>query len=150
MFKNTIAILLIIAGLFSEPIVKYSGEMNFSSKQSKILEFKKPDAVDIASSKTINDIVTEENDRIKLAIFNYYFATNIISYDTTVQKANDVYTLAAKNFFGTDLAGKYEGLSEMIISLIREITTDDDHMLTQQEKQDLHDKFSAVAWNLLN
>tara|TARA_R110002012_G_C11544554_1_gene601778 strand:+ start:607 stop:1059 length:453 start_codon:yes stop_codon:yes gene_type:complete len=150
MLKNTIAIVLISLGLFSESLLGYTTTIKFGETTPEVLRIKKPSAKAISSSSNINDIVTDKNDRIKLAIFNYQFANNVISYETTVQKANDVYTLAAKNFFGTELAGKYEGLSEMIISLIEGTTTNDDHVLTRDEKQELHDKFSAVAWNLLN
>ena len=84
MFKNIVAILLISVGLFSEPLVEYATDPGY---KADVLQIKRPTSKAISASSKINNIVTEESDRVKLAIFNYHFATNIISYDTTVQKA---------------------------------------------------------------
>ena len=97
--------------------------------------------------KSISNIVSERQDRVKLAIFNLEFSQRISSYKTTVQKTNDVYTLAAKIFFKDSLVGKYDGLSEGIISLISDTTTNDDHALSQEEKTELSKKFSGLAWS---
>jgi len=52
-------------------------------------------------------------------------------------------------FFNNTLVDKYEGLSEEIVLLLKECMTDENHVLTQDEKQKLNEYFTGVAWILI-
>ncbi len=96
-----------------------------------------------------SELVTDPSDRAKLAIFNYEFSQRITEYKANAQNVNDVYTIAGKTFFQQSLVNKYEGLNEEIVSLLTECMTDENHVLTQDEKNNLHEYFMGVAWVLI-
>lgn len=145
LFKNLVAITLIITGgsllAFKNIEIDISGIVD--------LKIEKPSEKVIVETKPIVDIVTDKNDRIKMAIFNQEFAKRLLKYDTDIQKANDVYVLAGEFYFKNDLKGKYPQLADNIVSMIKGITGDDNHILSQEEKQIISDKFMGLAWSLL-
>lgn len=94
-------------------------------------------------------LVTETEDRAKLALFNYEFANRIVSYNTDAQQVNDIYSKAGEFFFDTTMKGKYEGYATGLKSLIQSVTTDDNHTLSMDEKQRLKDLFNGLAWALV-
>ena len=96
-----------------------------------------------------SEIITDPNDRAKLAIFNYEFAKRVLEYKATAQDVNDVYTIAGSSFFGKELVDKYNGLAEEIIALLSDCITDENHVITEEEKQKLHEYFMGVAWVLI-
>lgn len=176
MLKNTIAIILILTGIFGNRAIDYISNLRVPpppvpppiptpyipddptptpdptpspTPPDIVIDIgvEMPSEEILIKVKSISNIVSERQDRVKLAIFNLEFSQRISSYKTTVQKTNDVYTLAAKIFFKDSLVGKYDGLSEGIISLISDTTTNDDHALSQEEKTELSKKFSGLAWS---
>ena len=118
------------------------------------------DSVDIGLTKPsdelidkfegISSIVTDSQDRVKLAIFNKVFADRLSSYDTNQQQLNDVYVLAAKNYFKDSMKDKYQDLDNFLIKTIRDITGDQVHILSDDEKSDLNSAFTSIAWCLIN
>ena len=98
----------------------------------------------------ISSIVTDSQDRVKLAIFNKVFADRLSSYDTNQQQLNDVYVLAAKNYFKDSMKDKYQDLDNFLIKTIRDITGDQVHILSDDEKSDLNSAFTSIAWCLIN
>ena len=116
---------------------------------AKILNIEKPSEDVLNRVSLFSDLVTDPSDKAKLAIFNYEFAERVRSYETTSQQINDVYTLAGKTFFKKTLVDKYDGLAEEIVKLMEEIIQDDNHTLSQSEKEELHEYFLGVAWVLI-
>ena len=118
--------------------------------EAKILNIDKPNQDVIDRVELFSDLVTDPSDRAKLAIFNYQFSTRILAYeDSTSQQTNDIYTLAGKTFFKKTLVDKYDGLAENIVKLMEECIGEENHTLTQKEKELLHEYFLAVAWVLI-
>ena len=99
--------------------------------------------------KVFSDLVTDPSDRAKLAIFNYEFASRVLDYTASVQQVNDIYSLAGKTFFKGDLVDKYDNLAEEIVKLMERSLGKENHNLTQEEKQSVHDDFMGVAWSLI-
>lgn len=99
--------------------------------------------------KPISSEITDPTDRAKLAIFNQEFANRIKSYDTDVQKLNDVYVLSASKFFKDSLVNKYENLDKNLVALIEKVTTAENHALTQNEKNQISEYFMGLAWSLI-
>ena len=97
---------------------------------------------------SIADLVTDEKDRLNLCIFNKVFAERVKGYNTDAQQINDVYTEAAKIFFGETLRGKYEGYSSGVIKLMSDVVGNENHTLTQEEKDKLSNIFNGLAWCL--
>lgn len=114
-----------------------------------ILNIDKPSEEIIDRVQIFADLIKDPTDRAKIAIFNYEFSNRLISYETNLQQLNDVYVLAAKTFFGSSLVGKYKDLPKMIIGLINDVTGEENHILSEQEKIDLNQRFMGLAWVLI-
>ena len=150
MFKNIIALLLITFGVFGTSFLDLLDKpLPKPEPQVSILEIDKPSEDTLALVKKYGDLIKDPNDRARIAIYNYEFATRVRAYDTSLQQLNDVYVLAGKTFFKDSLVGKYEGLADMLIQQIQNITTDEDHKLTQGEKDEISKQFMAIAWVLI-
>lgn len=152
MAKNAIAVLLIMYGIFgnslftpNKPVVPTPP----SPPPISILNIDKPTDAVLSKVQKFSDVVTDPTDRAKLAIFNHQFAKNVLGYEAHLQQVNDVYTLAGKNFFKDSMRGKYKELPDMIIGLIQDTTTDENHVLTSSEKNQISENFMGVAWVLI-
>ena len=113
--------------------------VNIAKPTTSILELVNP----------ISNTVTDDTDRVKLAIFNQEFATRVKTYEVDAQQVNDVYVLAGSLFFENSLRGKYKNLDTMMIELIQKSTSDDNHKLTTAEKEELSSSFMGLSWSLL-
>ena len=96
----------------------------------------------------VSEKVTDTKDRLELCVFNKVFSERILGYDADVQQVNDIYTESGKILFKDSLKGKYDGYGSGVVSLISEITGNENHQLTQEEKQQISEVFSGLAWNL--
>lgn len=96
----------------------------------------------------VSSIVTEDEDRIRLAIFNKVFADRLMAYETTQQQLNDVYVLAAKGYFKDSMKDKYKNLDTFLKNAIRDVSGDQVHVLSDVEKADLKLYFTSIAWCL--
>lgn len=114
-----------------------------------IINVDKPSEGILTLVSPVAKLVTEIEDRAKLALFNYEFANRIVSYNTDVQQVNDLYSKAGEFFFDKAMKGKYEGYATGLKSLIQSVTTDDNHILSMDEKQRLKDLFNGLAWALV-
>ncbi len=139
--RSLIGIILIVVALLP-PLGKPQND-------TILLDINKPSDQVIEIVKPISDLITDPTDRAKLAIFNQEFANRVISYDTDIQKLNDVYALAGSNFFKDTLVNKYEKLDSSLVDLVKKICTDDNHILTQEEKNQLSSHFMGLAWSLI-
>lgn len=149
---STVALLLIAYGAFGGGLLDWldNPSPNPSPEpQVSILNIEKPTDDIINRVKIFSDIITDPTDRAKIAIFNYEFSGRLISYETDLQQLNDVYVLAGKKFFQNAMVGKYKALPGMITSLIQEVTGDENHVLSEQEKQKLNQYFLGIAWVLI-
>lgn len=97
----------------------------------------------------ISVTIDNKEDRLKLAVFNYTFASRVSKYDTDTQKLNDIYVTAATEFFGDSLVDKYDDLDGMIILLFEKTTGSENHTLTQNEKENLASHFNGLTWALI-
>lgn len=151
MYKNVLAAVLLIYSAFG------TGWLDLLDKPSpsptpppaKILNVDTPSQKVQDRVAVFSEIITDPNDRAKLAIFNYEFAKRVLEYKATAQDVNDVYTIAGSAFFGKDLVDKYNSLAEEIIALLSDCITDENHVITEEEKQKLHEYFMGVAWVLI-
>ena len=153
MYKNILAAVLLIYSAFG------TGWLDFLDRPTpnpdpapppaKILDIETPNQNVKDRVAIFSELVNDTNDRAKLAIFNYEFAKRVLEYKATSQDVNDVYTIAGKAFFGTDLVDRYNGLAEEIIDLLSDCITDENHVITEEEKQKLNLYFMGVAWTLI-
>jgi hypothetical protein len=141
---------LLIAGLALVVFVFLSKISGVEKDVTPSLDIQKPtDAIAQQVSK-ITNIVTNDTDRLNLAVFNKVFADRIISYDIDTQKLNHLYTLAGKYFFGDSLKDKYADLDIFLINSIIDTVGDKNHILSDNEKLLLQEKFYGIAWYLNN
>ena len=108
--KNILAICLILFGLGLGIYKKFDTDTIIDVDDVAILNIDKPDDAILSLVSPISNIISDPNDRAKLAIFNQEFSQRILKYDTDNQHVNDVYVLAGKNFFKGSLANKYDKL----------------------------------------
>jgi hypothetical protein len=97
----------------------------------------------------ISRLVTNKDDRIKLAVFNYSFSKRINKYNTDTQKINDIYVLAARYFFEDSMKDKYDTLPEELKTLFKTVVGEDNHTITAEEKVALQNVFGGLAWRLI-
>lgn len=142
--RSIVGLLCIIGAL----VLKYSNA-TVEDKQI-VLDIPKPSQQIIEIVKPINEVILNSEDKAKLAVFNKEFASRIISYDTDVQQLNDVYVLSASYTFEETLKDKYNNLDSLLIDLIKKVTTDQNHKLTDQEKQLISEYFLGLSWVLIN
>ena len=128
MNKKIAAILLLIYSVFGSGIFDYVNIIK-PDPVAEILSIETPSQETLDIVTPISDLVTDPDDKSKIAIFNYEFAERVIGYETSSQQINDVYSLAGKTFFKNELVNKYEGLSESIVSLLEKTLTDENYKI---------------------
>ena len=148
--KTILALMLIIFAVFGGDITDFIPNFKPEPPAAKILNIEEPSQEVLESVSIFSGLITDPNDRAKIAIFNYEFAERVKSYNTTSQQVNDVYALAGKIFFENKLVDKYDGLAENIVKLMQKCVGKDNHTLTQQEKNDLNKNFLGLAWVLIH
>lgn len=141
---------LILVGLFynkiSEIIVLPEPEPN-----TPVIEIDKPTEEVISVTKPVANLITDEDDRLNLCIFNKIFAERVVGYfDIKAQQVNDLYVQAARNHFGTTLQAKYDGFSIGLTNLLKRGVGSQQHVLSPEEQNELHETFLGLAWSLNN
>ena len=150
--KSLIALFLLVFGVFGGElnVLEYIPFPKPEPPAAKILNIEEPSQEVIDRVSKFSDVITDPDDRAKIAIFNYEFAERCVDYKATSQNVNDIYSLAGKTFFSDSLVDKYDNLAEEIVSLLELCVGDDDHILTQEEKNNLNKYFMGVAWVLIH
>lgn len=145
---NVVGLLILLFALFPTSIT--IPNINPIIPQPNInLDIEKPSDDILNRVKQITNYITNKEDKINLAVFNYVFSKRLMTYKTDSQKINDLYVLAGEDFFKGSLKGKYEKLSSDIKSIFMDILGDKNHMLSEEEKLSLKNNFSGLAWSLI-
>lgn len=138
---------LVIIGFFWNDIQERIPD--FSPDVPLAIEIVEP-TDDIKKATEFASVVTDPTDKLNLTVFNKIFADRCVKYKATNQNINDVYTLAAKNFFGNSLNGKYDGYGENLVDTMKSVIGDEVHELSNEEKQKLSQTFMGLAWQTNN
>lgn len=144
---SIIGVILIVIALFPANIPNIIPTPN--PKPTINLDVEKPtqDIIDLVTP--LNDLITDPEDRVNLAVFNYVFSKRIGSYDIDVQKLNDLYVLAGENFFGDSINGKYKDLYLKIQELFEHSLGSENHVLSADEKVSLKNTFGGLSWRMI-
>ena len=148
--KGIIALLLLIFSVFGGGLDLSNILPKPEPPNAAILVIETPSKEVLDRVEIFSTIVTNPDDRAKLAIFNYEFAKRVTEYNTNAQQVNDVYSLAGKSFFNTTMIDKYDNLAEQIVELMSECIGKQNKSVTQIEKEKLHDHFMGIAWVLIH
>lgn len=135
----------VFLGVFWEDIKERIPD--FSPEEKTKIEISEP-LERIKNRTQFADVVTDPEDKLKLTIFNKVFSDRSVDYDATNQDINDIYVLAASKYFKGSLRGKYSNYGESLTEMMRDILGDDIHKLTKEEKEELSQYFSGLAWQL--
>lgn len=127
-----------------------AGDTNVGIDALVNIDIPKPSETMESKFSNIKNIVREQEDKINLCIFNKIFADRIKNYSIDQQQLNDLYVMAAKDFFGESLKNKYDGLDNFLVSAINEVVGEEVHQLNEDEKSQLQNRFYAIAWILNN
>lgn len=147
-FKNLIALVLIGIALSGSiknilPVVKPKPDV-------AILNIDKPTDRIIELVSKVSSLITDPTDRAKVAIYSQEFSNRIKNYDVQLQQVNDILSISATEFFQGSIKDKYEGLDDGIINLISSACGgDENHKLTQEEKNEVSERFLGLAWSLI-
>lgn len=146
--KNLVALSLIVIGLGMQlgpfiPTITPKPDV-------AILNIDKPTERVLALVQPVSNLVTDPTDRAKLAIYSQEFAGRVKKYNTTLQQVNDVLSLSASEFIKDSIKDKYVGFDDGLIQLIKNAAGgEDNHTLTEQEKNELSEVFMGLAWALI-
>jgi hypothetical protein len=113
------------------------------------LDVEKPSDDILAIVSPISKYITDKEDKVNLAVFNYVFSKRLVEYNTDSQKLQDVYVLAGEDFFKGSLSGKYKNLAAGIQQLFENVIGDKNHILSSEEKIELKNTFAGLAWSLI-
>ena len=152
MLKNLIAILLITYGVFGNSIfdVLDTPTPTPTPEVPSISITEPRDEIKVITDK-IAAPVTDAEDRLEVALYFLEMSSRIEGYDDiTLQQLNDLIIHSATLVFKGRLAGKYDQFDDRLMSSIIEIAGSTEHKLTPEEKSDLSDLFSGIAWSLVN
>ena len=148
--RALLGLMLIIISLFYDKIPDLIPKPG-PGPDAPIIDINEPSQEIISVTRPIADLVTDENDRLKLCCFNKVFADRVGGYlGIKAQQANDLYVQAAKNYFSTTLQEKYDGLSEGLTSLFKREIDTQEHTLSDEERSKLSKTFLGLAWCLNN
>ena len=145
--RTLLGLLLILIGLFLPQIQERIPDFT-PNTPSPSIAIEEPTQEIKDKTLKVSEKVTDNKDRLELCVFNKVFSERVLGYDADVQQVNDIYTESGKILFKDSLKGKYDGYGAGVVSLISEITGSENHELTQQEKQQISEVFSGLAWNL--
>lgn len=146
---RVIGIVFLVAGFFINDIVDSLTIIN----QVEVVQLGLSQPSDEVSSIVggIDDIIKDENDKLSMAIFHKVCSDRIKNWpDLNQQEFNDVYVNAAKKFFGDSMKGKYEPLDGFLVKIIMDVTGDDIHNLSQEERLKITQRLNGIAWHLIN
>jgi hypothetical protein len=149
MNRVVIGLALVLVGLFWPQIQERIPDL--LPKPTPAYVVVEPESEEIKEKvSSIATLVTDDNDRLLLAVFNQTFAERVENYDADAQDLTDVYVEAARNVFGESMRGKYDGYSEGLTSLMKNVLGNENHQVTKEEKAQLSAIFSGLAWALIN
>lgn len=145
--KNLIALILLCIALY-QPILNI---VPISPKPDvAILNIDRPSDEIIELVKPVSSLITDPTDRAKVAIYSQEFANRIKTYDVQLQQVNDILALSANGFFEGTMNDKYKDLDVAIVDLITSaVGGDENHKLTDEEKNKISDRFMGFAWSLI-
>ena len=145
--RTGLGLLIILIGLFLPQIQERIPDLIPDNTTPSIV-IEEPTKEIKDKTLKVSEKVVDDKDRLDLCVFNKVFSERILGYDADIQQVNDIYTESGKILFKDSLKGKYDGYGAGVIFLISEITGSENHQLTEQEKQQISELFSGLAWNL--
>ena len=145
--RTVLGLLIVLVGLFLPQIQERIPDL-IPDTPSPSIVIEEPTQEIKDKTLKVSEKVTDTKDRLDLCVFNKVFSERVLGYDADVQQVNDIYTESGKILFKDSLKGKYDGYGTGVVSLISEITGNENHELTQKEKQQISEVFSGLAWNL--
>lgn len=149
MNRVVIGLALVFLGLFWPQIQERIPDLLPKPKPAYVVVEPESDEIKQKVS-SVASLVTDNDSRLLLAVFNQTFAERVIEYEADAQQINDLYVEAARNVFGESMRGKYDGYSEGLTSLMKNVLGNENHQVTKEEKAQLSAIFSGLAWALTN
>lgn len=141
-----LGLILVTVGFFWNDIMERIPDI--SPDEVPVVQIDRPNEETLRDVLSVASLVTENDDKTKLAIFNNVFSDRVSGYSADTQQINDVYVLAAKNVFGDSMKGKYPGYGENLNGLMRSVLGSENKNLTQNDKDQLSKKFKGLAYAL--
>jgi hypothetical protein len=148
--RAVLGLALVLLGLFWGDIKDRVPTIIPSPEPTPTIVIEEPSDEVINRVKPIADLVTGDEDRIKLAIFNNIFSQRCIGWKADAQQFNDIYVMAGKNVYGDSMRGKYNGYGQGLNGLFKSTLGVENHDVTSKEKEALSEDFRGLAYSLAN
>ena len=114
-----------------------------------VLEIETPTPELIEAVKPLDEVITDKKDEESFSVFNNEFSSRVEGYETKGEIVLKVYASAIEKVFGKDLKEKYDSEVGLIVEeAMSEIIGDYDVVLTEEQRKELQEKFSAYSWIL--
>jgi hypothetical protein len=146
--RALLGLVCVLLGLFWNDIKDRIPDLIPEPTPDAKLEIENPGDQIVNRVKPVADLVTGEEDRLRLAVFNDIFSQRCIAWKAEAQQVNDVYALAGKNVFGDSMRGKHEGYGEGLNEIMKSVLGTENHEVTDEEKQKLSQDFKGLAYSL--
>ena len=149
---KTVLAIIIFSLLFLD-ISFLKGIIDKVSKKEVIVSVEpKPTEDSIGLTRPVADLIKDKEDRATLAVFNYEFANRVVSYADIIntQQLQDIYVAAGSNIYGKSISSKYDSLGSKLITLMKGVIGEEEHIISKEEADSLSDVFKGLSWNLSN
>ena len=145
--RTVIGLALVIVGVFWGQIREWKPT---PFDPAPVIEVEQPSEEILERVSSISKLVTDDEDRLRLAVFNKVFSDRVGFYDANSQQVNDIYTKAGKIVFDSSLRGKYDGYSSGLTGLFKDSLGSKNGKVTTEQKIKLSKDFSGLAYSLAN
>ena len=110
------------------------------------LQISEPSGTMVLSTKAFDGVIAKE-DQALFAVFHNVLSKNIKKHNMDSQNFNDFYRTAAMEYF-SNVKGKYPEFGRAIVETFQKLLTDDNHVLTDEEKGLVEETLNAIAWQV--
>lgn len=140
---------IIIASFFAPTVEKMFVPIEPSVAQ--VLNIKEPEKSILEKVEGADKIVTDQQDKEKMAMLNFEFSERLKGYDCKPEEMIQVWNHVARFVSEGKWGDKYpKFFPTYTSSMIQSVTTDVNAVVTEKEKELISEKFNGLSWVLGN
>jgi len=146
-FRFLLGMAIIVASFFAPTVEKMLVPVEPSVAQ--VLNIQEPDKDILKIVEGADKIVTNKQDKEKMAMLNFEFAQRLKGYDCKPEEMIQVWNHVARFVSEGKWKDKYPDLFPTYTSnMIQSVTTDANSVVTEKEKDLISEKFNGLSWVL--
>lgn len=138
---------IIVASFFGPTLEKML--LPIEPSVAQVLSIKEPDKSILEIVSGADKIVTDQQDKEKMALLNFEFSERLKGYDCKPEEMIQVWNHVARFVSEGEWGKKYPKFFPTYTSdMIKSVTTDANAVVTEQEKELISEKFNGLSWVL--